>query len=349
MQRDLDVGTLAAVVDARDAEALLRELLSLGLVDRTLRIRKRGPEIVIPLRAEPDVAVGLSSMRVEWVRDAVARVIPRSPRNVLRERFREANIPEEFVPKHWERIGDVVVVRIPPRAGADAEEIGQIVGEVLRARTVVEDVSGVHGPFRTPEMRVLWGNGTETIHVEGGIRYALDVARVMFSSGNVAERLRSAEGIRPGSVVVDLFAGIGYFAVPIAVRSAASKVYACEMNPVAYEYLLETVRLNRATRVVPLLGDCRDTAPVGVADRVVMGHFSASSYLDVAFRSILDSGTVVYHHVGPRDQFPGVAIRRIRKVGSAAGFSVRSHRSRRVKSYAPEILHGVVETVVRRE
>src|SRR5207249_9792047 len=126
-------------------------------------------------------------------------------------------------------------------------------GTVLGARTVVQDVSGIHGPLRRPDVRVLWGNGTETVHVEGGIRYALDVARVMFSSGNLAERMGLADRVRPGVVVVDLFAGIGYFSLPIAVRSRAKRVYACELNPGSLRDLVENTRRTRTTNLIPPL------------------------------------------------------------------------------------------------
>jgi len=171
----------------------------------------------------------------------------------------------------------------------------------------------------------------------------------MFSSGNLAERVGIAARIRPGQVVVDLFAGIGYFSIPIGVRSRPARVYACEVNPVAYGYLLENVRLNRAANVVPLLGDCRDTAPSGVADWVLMGHFSATEYLDVAFRAMKDAGTLVYHCLAPAKRFPQEAIKRIREAGAQAGCEIGGTRSRRMKSYAPGILHGVVEASVKRK
>src|SRR2546427_462934 len=116
-----------------------------------------------------------------------------------RERLRAAGIPVERAPRRWERIGDVLVLRFPPGEPREAPTIAKIFGTVLRARTVVQDVSGIHGPLRVPDVRLLWGNGTETVHVEGGIRYALDVARVMFSSGNLAERTGIADRVRPAA------------------------------------------------------------------------------------------------------------------------------------------------------
>lgn len=56
-----------------------------------------------------------------------------------------------------------------------------------------------------------------TIHREQGIQYGLDVTRSMFSSGNGSEKARVASFRCEGEVVVDLYAGIGYFTLPYLV------------------------------------------------------------------------------------------------------------------------------------
>lgn len=260
-----------------------------------------------------------------------------------------AGIPLAHWPRRWERIGDVLVIRMPSDGQSNARTIAEIFGTVLGARTVVQDRSGIHGPMRVPDVRVLWGDGTETVHREGGIRYAMDVARVMFSSGNLAERVGIAERVRPGSVVVDLFAGIGYFSLPIAVRGRAETVYACELNPVSFRYLVENARLNRATNVVPLLGDCRATAPRGIADWVIMGHFDARDYLDVAFDALRGSGTVIYHELCPKEHYPDAMTRRLALAARAHWMNVRAIHTRIVKSYAPGIVHSAAQVEVTRQ
>jgi len=310
---------------------------------------KQGDAVLIPVRSAP--AFDLSSFRAEiQARPSLPiRVTQRDPRQEIREGLSAAGIPVERAPRRWERIGDVLVLRFPLRELREARAIAKIFGTVLRVRTVIQDVSGIHGPLRTPDVRVLWGSGTETVHVEGGIRYALDIARVMFSSGNLAERIGIADRVRSGSVVVDLFAGIGYFSLPIAVRSRAETVYACELNPVAFRYLVENTRLNRTTNLVPLLGDCRDVAPPRVADWVIMGHFDAREYLDVAFQTLRSKGTIVYHELCPKEQYPDALTRRLAAAARAHWMNVRSIQTRIVKSYAPGIVHSRAEVEVTRQ
>ena len=68
-------------------------------------------------------------------------------------------------------------------------------------------------------------------HTEGGIKYGLDITKSMFSSGNGTERLRNGKMKAQGDSVVDLFAVIGYFTLPLLVSASVTRVYACEWNP----------------------------------------------------------------------------------------------------------------------
>jgi tRNA wybutosine-synthesizing protein 2 len=341
--------TQAIVVPREHAGSLLRSLQAERIVDRTMKTVKRGGAIVIPVTAEPPFDLAPFHARLEPHAEVPHRPRPRDPRREIRERLVAAGIPPERAPLRWERIGDILVIRLSADGQPHARTIAKIFGTVLGARTVIQDRSGIHGPMRVPDVRVLWGDGTETVHLEGGIRYALDVARVMFSSGNLAERIGLAERVRPGSVVVDLFAGIGYFSLPIAVRSRAETVYACELNPVSFQYLVENARLNRAANLVPLLGDCRAIAPRGVADWVIMGHFDARDYLDVAFDALRGSGTIVYHELCPKEQYPDALTGRLAAAARAHWMNVHAIHTRIVKSYAPGIVHSTAQVEVTRQ
>ncbi len=338
-----------AVVPVAQAEEVRQRLRALRRIDSRYRITKRGAVVLIPLTEGPGHDVTGLGIPLEPMEGLSERVQARKPADEIRERLRALQVPATACPTAWERIGDVVVLRLNKVARPHAPTIGRVVGEVLSARTVAEDRSGIHGVWRLPDVHVLWGNGTETVHLEGGVRYSLDVATVMFSPGNLAERVGLPDRIPPNAVIVDLFAGIGYFSLPIAMRRPSMVVYACEVNPASYRFLTENIRLNRLANVIPLLGDCRAVAPARRADWVLMGHFDGREYLDVAFRTLRDRGTILYHELCPKEHYPLASIGRIAEAARISWHRVRATRTRVVKSYAPGILHVAVEVDVERE
>jgi tRNA wybutosine-synthesizing protein 2 len=188
-----------------------------------------------------------------------------------------ALIPSEMInrlPDKWEKIGTVVTIKLPEELNQYKQIIGKVYAEVLGCTTTLNEIGGISGVFRNPVVEVIFGSSeTETIHSENGIRFRLDPQKIMFSSGNMAERRRMATIAHKNETVVDLFAGIGYFTLPMAVYSKPKKIYACEINPVAHRYLCANVVLNHVSTIVePLMGDNRRIAPKDCADRVILGY-----------------------------------------------------------------------------
>jgi tRNA wybutosine-synthesizing protein 2 len=202
--------------------------------------------------------------------------------------------------------------------------------------------------MRTPTIEVIAGDSsTETLHMENGCFYKLDVARVMFSKGNVYERQRIAQLVQDGEVVVDLFAGIGQFSIQIGKHARPKRVYAVEKNLVAYRYLCDNIRINKLGHVViPLHGDCRDVAPRGTADRVIMGILHVGHlYLPLALDVLKDKGGVIhYHETAPRKLGFSRALERIAK--AAGEREVEILEKRVVKRYAPGVDHLVVDALI---
>ena len=113
--------------------------------------------------------------------------------------------------------------------------------------------------------RLLWPEeGAEgwVAHRENGIVYGLDVTRNMFSSGNGTEKARVAARNCDGEVVVDLYAGIGYFTLPYLVHARAAHVHACEWDADALAALRHNLHANGvAARCTVHAGDNARGAP----------------------------------------------------------------------------------------
>lgn len=260
---------------------------------------------------------------------------------LLRERgWSEAEI--ERAPSSWAVIGSVVLVRLGdvPAPADVGEALLELHGE---ADTVLER-RGIRNTERRPDVAVLAGTGvTETVHVEHGTRYALDLSTVMFSPGNKAERARMGRLVEPGDRVFDMFAGIGYFTLPMA--RAGADVTATEIRPIAFRYLLENAVMNEVSdRVEAIRADCRAVDPT--ADRVVMGHYDAHEYLPSALGALTRGGMLHLHGAGPQAVQPDRAIKRLERAVAAADRDLEVDAVRDVKGYSAGVRHIVVDARV---
>lgn len=253
------------------------------------------------------------------------------------------------LPRGYFRVGDVLLLELP-LPGPEAE-IAEAYARRLRMRSVLGREGGVEGEFREPRTRLLWGDAdTTTTHVEVGVKYRIDPARVMWSPGNLAERQRLAAWRLAGETVVDLFAGIGYLTLSLAVHAQASRVVAIEKSPTTFAFLKENLALNGVSeRVDARLGDCRDVAPKGVADRVLLGLLPDSlEFLPTALAALKPPGGRLHvHRVVPAADIAGAweeVAARIRAVGATP----RLEGTHVVKSFGPRRDHVVFDVEVRR-
>lgn len=254
----------------------------------------------------------------------------------------------ESLPAGFDRIGHVAIISLMPGLMHRLPDIAQALLELKGIRTVALRGGSVGGRWREPQIKVVAGEqNTETIHREHGCEFKLDPARVMFSPGNFYERVRVTKLVVPGETVVDLFAGVGQFTIPIARLAKPSVVHSVEINPAAYHYLCENVRINRVGHLVrPLLGDCERVAPRGIADRVLMGILHVTHrYLPLALEVLKSKGGVIHYHesVPSRLRFERPVERLLEAVGER---EVEILSKRVVKRYAPGVDHVVVDASV---
>lgn len=235
-------------------------------------------------------------------------------------------------------IGDILVLKNEP---SNIQELLQL-PEVKR----IVKLGRINGPKREPDVEIVIGDDTETIHRENHCFFKLDVARVMWSKGNTTERQRIGKIVKDGETVVDMFAGIGYFSIPMAVHSDPEKIYSIEINPISYGYLKENIVLNKVERVIePIFGDCREVAPKGVADRVLMGYIgNTHEFLDTAMEIIKPGGIIHYHESVPDILKFERPLQRI--VDAAKSREVEILKKRIIKKYSPGVYHVVIDAKI---
>ncbi|KAJ1650331.1 S-adenosylmethionine-dependent methyltransferase [Dispira simplex] len=208
----------------------------------------------------------------------------------------------------------------------------------------------------------------------------------MFCSGNISEKVRVATSPQyraTGAVVVDLYAGVGYFTFPYLVHAGATVVHACELNPWSVEGLCRGAVANgipyRIRRVghktsgeimpsqiagndLPRLyiyqGDNQDAVPFFEhrADHVNLGLLpSSESGWPLAVRALRPEGGYLHVHTNQpvcaltiwlghlRTRLTALLQQYHPLVGSE--WRVEVTHVETVKSYAPKINHYVADVL----
>jgi len=258
------------------------------------------------------------------------------------------SVPRSLLPSHAKLLGHVALLRLRSEIEDHKLEVGDLARKFYRVRAVYM-IRGIEGVERRPVLELLSGEPiNEVVHREYGCAFKLNITKLMFCLGNSFERLRLAGCVSRGEVIIDMFAGVGQFTIPMAVLSDPKKIYAVEINQEAYNYLLENIRLNEVeNKVHPILGDCKKV--VGeqleeVADRVVMGCFWGTlKALPAALKSLRQEGGVIHFHELARRGLEEEFSKKVLETAKHLGYKVQLLGWRRVKSYSRTQNHVVID------
>jgi tRNA (guanine37-N1)-methyltransferase len=255
--------------------------------------------------------------------------------------------PEEllgFRPS-YEVVGDIAIVE-----DVDSERVASaIISTCKSIKTVIAPISEVEGEFRTRRFRHVAGERrTVTTHKEHGLRYRVDLEGAYFTPRLGTERLRIRYLIQKGDIVLDMFAGVGPFALLMA--KIGAKVIAMDKNPIAVKYLRENASLNKIENIQILEGDAAVLVlPFeNTADHVIMNlPHSASQFLVPALKAARSGGVVHYYCIAPEeDLYMDEAL--IEKVANETSASVEVLYKGVVRSYAPHRYNVVIDFLVKK-
>ena len=279
--------------------------------------------------------------------------------HILKEITISSHLKKDL-PQKWKRLGDAVVLKLPPELLEHREEIGRVYARNLAVETIFRSTSSIKDEFRHPSVERIYGNSNEVTSIENGIKYSFDITRIMFSKGNTPERARVCSMNMPDEKVLDMFAGIGYFSLPAAVHGKAREVVAMEKNPVAFDYLVKNIALNRCEHVVlPVLGDNRELKIETDFDRVFMGYLlRTENFLSQAASALFEKGGTIHFHTNIKraqyrslrrkediclEDLPGDLSSILNKCLNENHLDLTSISLFRVKSYAPLVYHVVFD------
>lgn len=351
--------SLCAKVPKIYGEKIIIRANKLELLRRELKIRRNAGFIYVPLLRQPqekemealkaqvpnfEVLTSTFQEKKRRVKTFVELLEDRLPPHLL------ANLPRAI-----DFVGDIAVIEIPQKFNGYELVIGEAVLKTHKnVRTVLAKASAVGGTYRVREFHVIAGKSkTDTVHKEYGCQYYVDLSKAYFSPRLSYEHKRVASLIKNHESVMDLFAGVGPFAILIAKTHGNVKVYAVDMNPHAIEFLKRNIKLNRVEdRVNPILGNARQIVKdkfSNVADRVIMNlPEKALEFVDVACKALKPIGGIVhfYSFISVPDSLENIKLQFIKTVEKSGRNVEKILFSRFVRATAPYKWQVVIDAEI---
>ena len=197
-------------------------------------------------------------------------------------------------------IGDIAIVRLVGIDSAVKHEVADaLLASMTNVKCVFEQEGGVEGEYRLRKLVHLAGDDRlQTTHRENGCAFEVDLGRCYFSPRLSTERKRIAERVSPGESVLNMFAGVGPFSIPIS-RMKRVRVTSCELNEVACAFHEKNNRLNKVAGLIRVLNEDAAELPRLLGsrfDRILMPHpTKANEFLPAALALSKKGATIHYY------------------------------------------------------
>ncbi len=250
-------------VERSKGEEVRQKLLAGGWLDPELRPVREGTHVTFPVKGLPSPLP--ESLLVEGVR--FVQAVEFEPAGTRRPADYRAlvDLPEPLrpsLPSSFDVVGDIVLVRLPDELLPYRRKVGEaLLAFVPGCRKVGLD-RGVEGVERIRSLEDLAGSGNwATVHRENGLSFRVDLERAYFSPRLAREHDRVAQMVRPGERLLDLFCGVGPFALSALRWVPTARAVAVDLNPEAIRLLEENARA------------------LGVSDRIEVIEADASEFL----------------------------------------------------------------------
>jgi len=277
-------------------------------------------------------------------------------KDFLKEKL-NGKIPEihqELLPKGYQLLGPICILNLKPELHKYKKIIGEVsLNLIPSAKTICLKTDIIKGQFREPSIEWLAGEKNFIVkHHEFDCVFEFDISKVMWSKGNMNERQRLPSLVKKNEVVIDFFAGLGYWVIPIAKHCSTKKIIAFELNPVAFKFLQKNIILNLLSdKIEALNGDCVELAKKlsekGVtADRIILGLIPSPFFAFPSALSLSKKGTIIHFEGIAPTTNPDELFDEVRKLAIEQKRTLKLIKANEVKSFSPHKSHFTLDIQV---
>ena len=306
--------TIHASVPRNEAQAAIEWLRANKLIDDSFRIQNTGSKVLIPLKTP---SLGKPPFEVE-IEDMVGKK-------------RENRNKPVSARASFDHLGSVAILKI-----RDANRAMEVADSILQTNTSIRSVyldRGITGRERVRNLTLLAGEENYLVtHRENGLRFMFDIREVYFSPRLATERLLLSKRCDENERILDMFSGIGPFAITIA-KLAGSSVRCFDLNERCIYWLGKNASLNGVTEKISM--EAGDSGTLieseGKFDRIIMNlPHSAGEFLSSAMKHLKPGGVINYYEISNSVELEK-RMEQIRDLGLVIS------RKRIVHGYAPGV------------
>ncbi len=328
-------------VPREKAESVRRLLARRSILDKSLRPYSDQNFVIFPVKSTDNLPKD-ESYGVVQQSFVSRRIYPNLDKKLLN--LLPANL-YELRPHSFDVLGGkAVVIQLHDSLIAFSEAIAKALTD-MGFSSVYLRTSQVEGPFRLRRLQLLHGEPIERlIHKENGVNIVVSLKTAYFNPRLSTEHERIVQLAEQHEKVLDMFTGVGPFALQLAKHRLAS-VDAWDINPEAIDCLRESISLNRINpnKIRTKIGDAKDLVEgmeSGIFDRVLMNLPGQSvNYIHAALSACRKGGIIHYYRFADT-KMSGSGVIEVFNVFSAQyGFKTAHVRTHRVREVAPGRTH----------
>jgi tRNA (guanine37-N1)-methyltransferase len=153
-------------------------------------------------------------------------------------------------------IGDAAIIKFSGKPTITQKKISaqKLMRDNKHIKRIFQKLGKTEGEERIAKLKWIAGEKTSLVlHKENGCTFYVDLKKVYFSPRLGSERLRIKNLIKKRETVLDMFSGVGPYAIEIA--KIAKEVYAIDINKTAIALLNKNTKLNKLNNISVINGD----------------------------------------------------------------------------------------------
>ncbi len=249
------------VLKPKNANILVKYLRQKNLLNKKIKIFKKGDYLCIPLKREineEEINEIIKITRKKYTLD-----IKGIEKIEIKENNKINDDKTELEVKSFDVIGDIAITIIPKEYENKKYEIGKKIAKISNVKTVLAEKNAREGEFRLQEFECIYGEDKkETLYKENKCKFLVNVEKVYFSPRLSTDRLEIAKKIKEGENVLVMFSGVQPYPIVIAKHSKANLIISIEKNPSALFYSKENIKINKIKNVIFFIDDVKNVLPV---------------------------------------------------------------------------------------